>query len=1560
MDRTRVSQSIILTVIMILGALSYSINDLSVLNNELTEKESVAYSASNNTYDPLILQTSYYDGSENPGYIGTTYDDRVIVYSEEQDSRGDFNIAISIYSYPEQGFEQPAGRSPLAIQIPEMNMDREILLPTNFSKMRPCTPILHPDDVVSLVCSYVSGQSTNEDLRLDFNSTNHTVTKRGGSMFVWNANDSLVSFLPLNGTLYGSNSLYSTKPKFNEWNSRPVFSTHNFTYIGLTRIVASGNMELNGTSYSCPTSMSNGCRAIYEFDRNGTVLNILFAESKATSLGECSVHVDDVSISNHIELKQTQSNGCKYRFANNTLLFQTDSSTNRPTGGDWIVLDSNLTLVKHFPVGYKCGSTLSSSYKSEIYDIETTSAGIAYFADTNRDCVNNNWLGTVQQTLHGSNVSTLSSVSGASGQKAIMSVGMLNFNSTSFESSTTIDWRYSWALLGTNLGSSNYVSPELKWFDEDKLYWAGSYSSGVATVAWSAELGGGSAPNLNPSNTGNGNEMASIFSLNGTWLQSIPKAQGTCITGADYIDFQLTTNGFSCSVKRDSRSGGQRFSVFNIDTDGDGFAKELDAFPDVSSQQYDTDLDGYGDNPFGYQADSCVAQPGNSTTDRYGCTDLDGDGTSDLTDPFVLDPTQSADTDNDGFGDNLSGFRGDYCPTVFGESARNSTYGCPDADFDGWANFQDLFPNESSQWSDSDADGFGDQLIGIQGDACPTQFGNSTIDRFGCVDSDGDGYSNTSDDFPNEPTQHLDSDGDGYGNNQTTGAMMPDAFPFDGTQWNDTDGDGHGDNPYGNQGDWFPNNPNRWQDSDRDGYADEDDAFINDGSQWNDTDGDGYGDEANGNSPDAFPSDPLEWQDTDGDGYGNNGDAFPVDGTQWNDTDGDGHGDNPYGTLGDWFPNDPTRWQDSDQDGYADEDDAFINDVSQWNDSDGDGYGDNANGSRPDEFPNDPLEWQDSDGDGYGNNGDAFPVDGTQWNDTDADGHGDNPYGTLGDWFPDDPNRWQDSDRDGFADEDDAFANDETQWNDTDGDGYGDNVNGSNADVFPNDSSEWKDTDEDGIGNNADEYPFDPTQHIDSDGDGYGDNSNGTRGDVFPEDPTEWMDIDGDGFGDNGDLFPSDGTQWNDSDGDGYGDNLNGANGDSCPEISGNSSLIILGCLDTDGDGYADIIDAFISNAQSWSDVDGDLVPDELDAYPNDATQSFDSDGDGFGDDPLGTNADKFPNDATQWNDIDGDGFGDNLEGNSPDLFKTDATQWADQDGDGYGDNPAGRLYDLFPDNPTQWEDVDGDGFGDNQSGTDADPYLDDFDNDGYNDSVDILPKLPSPGDLDADGCLDEVDEFVDNAQECVDTDGDGVGDNADSDDDGDGWTDADEQRLNTDPLSSGEQPVDSFEIVVPGTAVGLGAWDLIGIFGGVPFFIWIGFGFVTRNSRCEKYEDLLKLANSREELNGVAQRWEYSLMLRMLGPHQGIRLERLRAELDDEFEFAQKLGTEGKSEQHDGDVGKSLPSLTHQHKPPSAPPKETPATSIDEKGYEWLKDENSVDWYRVKDSGEEWQQFEG
>jgi hypothetical protein len=656
------------------------------------------------------------------------------------------------------------------------------------------------------------------------------------------------------------------------------------------------------------------------------------------------------------------------------------------------------------------------------------------------------------------------------------------------------------------------------------------------------------------------------------------------------------------------------------DIDGDGIANIYD--------------DNDDDDPWFDDLDKCPIEFGNSTLDVFGCVDSDGDGYSDQGDAFPEDSTQQMDSDQDGYGDNTEGGLGDNCPRTYGTSNRNSTFGCKDFDFDGWADFEDMYVNDSSQWKDTDGDGYGDELNGFQGDACPKSVGDSTLDRFGCRDTDNDGWSDIGDALPENPTQWIDRDGDGFGEN---------------------------------------------------------------------------------NSEEATEID-----------------LFPSDGTQWNDTDGDGHGDNPYGTQGDWFPEDPTRWMDSDRDATADEDDAFPNDATQQVDSDGDGYGDNLDGNRGDAFPNDPLE--------------------------------------------------------------------------------------------------WKDSDDDGLGDNADIFPYDPTQKVDRDGDGMGDN-------------------------------------------------------------------------------------------------------------------------------PMGIGADKFPDDTTQWGDIDGDGYGDNQTGTNPDKFITDATQWADRDGDGYGDNPQGRLYDLFPDNPTQWEDDDEDGLGDNLSGTNADPFLNDFDNDGYNDSIDILPKLASPGDLDADGCLDEVDAFPENGQECVDTDGDGIGNNGDSDDDGDGWTDADEERLNTDSLSSSSKPVDSFEIVIPGTAVGLGAWDLIGMFGGIPLFGWIAFGFATRNGRCARYEELLKEATSRDELEQVALRWEYSLMLRMLGPHQGIRLERLRAELDDKFENATYDETEIGYDHTNlvENEGKDIPPINESF---TGPTKETEATSTDESGYEWFK-QGEENWYRPVGSEDEWLKFE-
>ena len=185
-----------------------------------------------------------------------------------------------------------------------------------------------------------------------------------------------------------------------------------------------------------------------------------------------------------------------------------------------------------------------------------------------------------------------------------------------------------------------------------------------------------------------------------------------------------------------------------------------------------------------------------------GCPDGDGDGWADLIDPFSEDDTQWKDTDGDGYGDNPLG------------------------------NNPDEWILDASQWFDTDADGFGDNEFGTRGDSCPTVQGNSTLDIFGCPDSDGDGWSDEGDSFPLISSQYADRDGDGWGDNQSEGAEQIDAFPSDGTQWVDADGDGHGDNKYGTEGDWFPEDPARWADSDRDGYADEDDAFVNDATQW--------------------------------------------------------------------------------------------------------------------------------------------------------------------------------------------------------------------------------------------------------------------------------------------------------------------------------------------------------------------------------------------------------------------------------------------------------------------------------------------------------------------------------------------------------------------------------------------------------------------------------------------------------------------------------------------------------------------------------------------------------
>ena len=873
------------------------------------------------------------------------------------------------------------------------------------------------------------------------------------------------------------------------------------------------------------------------------------------------------------------------------------------------------------------------------------------------------------------------------------------------------------------------------------------------------------------------------------------------------------------------------------DSDGDGYSNPdaswtvnngADAFPAVNTQWADQDFDGYGDNAAGFQADACISTLGNSTTDRFGCLDDDGDGYSNNDAGWLV--SNGADA----------------CNSVKAYSSLDRN-GCPDEDGDGasdpdptgingsaWTvtDGADAFLGDATQWSDQDGDGYGDNpLPATEGDSCVTILGTSYQDRFGCVDTDGDGY----------------SDGDAV----WTSAEGADAFPSEVSQWVDQDGDGYGDNASGVNADNCPTTFGTstelgnlgCSDLDNDGYADTDDAFPSDSTQWSDADGDGFGDESTGNNPDSCPSvsgtsttDRFGCPDSDSDGAsdedlsGTNGpvwtiadgaDIAPNDATQQSDTDGDGFGDNPSGTNGDACPSQPGTSSidrngcvDSDSDGFSDADpqwtvldgaDAFPSDATQSADTDGDGYGDNATGTNPDGCPTqfgnstlDRIGCPDSDGDGISDadglwnvtqGADAFRYDATQSEDQDGDGYGDNASGNYPDACPTEVgDSWQNStfgcsdlDQDGWADIQDSHPNDVTQWADNDGDGYGDNPGGTTPDACPGTSGNstkgnrygCTDSDGDGWDDFTDELPNLKYQWLDQDADGYGDNATGPQPDACPGvagtsniDRYGCLDGDGDGISDDNDAFPADPTRASDVDGDGY-DDLE----DGCMLIAGNSTQDRLGCIDSDGDGYSD------GDAQ-WTLTNGS------DAFPDEATQHADQDGDGFGDSVVGFEADDCPttpgtsfrdvfgcddedadgmsdsNDAflgesTQWNDTDNDGFGDELNGTQGDACPEDVGTstndvygCVDTDGDGYSD-----LNDVWPNDNSQWYDEDMDGFGDESSGTEPDQCPDEF-------GTAYRGALVGCPDTDGDGYADDDDAFPMHASQHLDSDGDGWGDN--------------------------------------------------------------------------------------------------------------------------------------------------------------------------------------------------------
>ena len=173
------------------------------------------------------------------------------------------------------------------------------------------------------------------------------------------------------------------------------------------------------------------------------------------------------------------------------------------------------------------------------------------------------------------------------------------------------------------------------------------------------------------------------------------------------------------------------------DNDGDGCIDQR--------EDNDDDNDGFSDI-----IDFCPLQEGTATQGGMkGCPDFDEDGWADTADAFFQDETQWSDGDGDGFGDNPAGNNPDDCPFFFGNSSMDRI-GCIDSDGDGYSDPEiawsvaqgaDAFVDEPTQWADADGDGYGDNFEGVTVDFCTNDAGTSSIDRFGCPDLDGDGYS---------------------------------------------------------------------------------------------------------------------------------------------------------------------------------------------------------------------------------------------------------------------------------------------------------------------------------------------------------------------------------------------------------------------------------------------------------------------------------------------------------------------------------------------------------------------------------------------------------------------------------------------------------------------------------------------------------------------------------------------------------------------------------------------------------------------------------------------------
>ncbi|WP_035846386.1 beta strand repeat-containing protein, partial [Crocinitomix catalasitica] len=688
-----------------------------------------------------------------------------------------------------------------------------------------------------------------------------------------------------------------------------------------------------------------------------------------------------------------------------------------------------------------------------------------------------------------------------------------------------------------------------------------------------------------------------------------------------------TVDPFTDGVLADADTpGAGNLDFREVDTDGDGVDDSVDldsdndGIPDVAEGDGDTDGDGipdYLDLDSDNDGIPDIIEAGGTDNDGDGLLDvfedLDGDGLDDATD---ADPLPNPDSDGDGIDDT--------------KDLDSDNDGTPDiteaggTDVDGDGILDDL--------TDTDGDGFGD-IVDTDDNTIPGG-GDGGI-SLANPDTDSDGVDDRID---------LDSDNDGIADVIENGGTDADG---DGVldDFADVDGDGFSDvvdtddNTVPGAGDGGTTLPNG--DFDMDGIPnnldlDSDNDGIVDAIEGGGTDADGNGilDDFTDVDGDGF-SDVVDTDDNTVLGAGDGGTALPLPNTDGEgganyldiDADGDGIIDNIEGqATADYIA--PTG-TDSDGDGI---DNAYDIDESGTpivpNNHDGDANADYVDSDSDNDGESDLLEGHDLDGDGVA---DTTP----SGDDTDGDGL------------------------------DDAF--DTIELTDLTA-----GINGGNGTVDPFTDGVLADADAPGIGNldfrelDSDGDGIDDLVDLDDDNDGIPDDIEGdgdTDGDGIPDSID--LDSDNDGIPD---LVEAGGTDSNgdgvldvfeDLDGDGLDDDL--ADTPLTNPDSDGDGIVDAKDLDSDNDGTPDITEA------GGIDADGDGVLDDI----------TDTDGDGFAD-VVDTNDDTVPGEgdggiALTNPDTDGDGVDDRLDLDSDNDGIADVIEngGTDADGDGVLDDFA-------------------------------------------------------------------------------------------------------------------------------------------------------------------------------------------------------------------------------------------------------------------------------------------------